>query len=844
MAAKNEREGSNEYLIEAQKGNNGLGGSIGAWVARLVAAFTACATLHAAADSSGGPQASRVPILAAYATSHDARVLVTHEQVWVTPDRGRTWREATPKLGASSADSRFVATDFSRAGSANLLALEDGESLVARVLRSNDAGATWISQGSLPLDEVGKQYSLNFADDANGWLLAQAGSTANFSYGKLYRTRDAGQSWRELPPPPIAGRVLFKNALQGVLMGGAARTQLFVTNDGGETWRAARLPGAALMAGTTTLQDLQLDAQGEIAVSVSRKGASEDMPTAQRYVMGKSGQWQRERREATRSTLALDREVVEQIDTRGESDVRLSIANDELIEVRGNELLTLPLPDALRRSNAEQKAAVQTTTRGFDACEAPTVAQMQNWKTNSPYGWTIIYLGGNQRACPQNNLNAAWVTSIFGQGWRVVPTWVGPQSPSTGCGGCSQRFSTNATTARQQGRDQAVLAVAAAANIGLPVPSIIYYDLEAYTSHTAAEEQFVMGWTEELAARGHKSGLYSNGTYMANFDALAIKPDTVWIAKWYSTRPATLPSANTIFGLSDGIFAGKRLWQYLGDVNVTYGGLTIAIDENVSNGLTTAPGAPPAVPAGLNPGTATSPGPTLATLSPVLGWTAVSGATQYGVAVRDLTTNTLITDTTVTGASFTQALVAGRQYRWNVNACNGVGCSAYPAAVYFTAPSAVNGVCGSVNGAILDAKPTTNLCSAGTASTVSGAGGWTWSCNGLFTGTSASCSAEFSGNVAPAVPTGLTPGSLTSPGPTLGSKTVAFKWNAMPRAARYEIAVRDMTTNVLVVDTSVTTNSYSKLLTGNRPYRWNLRACTVNNVCSDYTARYYFKTPN
>ena len=59
-----------------------------------------------------------------------------------------------------------------------------------------------------------------------------------------------------------------------------------------------------------------------------------------------------------------------------------------------------------------------------------------------------------------------------------------------------------------------------------------------------------------------------------------------------------------------------------------------------------------------------------------------------------------------------------------------------------TAP--VNGTCGASNGATLTNQPTTNLCSAGTASSVSGTGPWSWSCFGTNGGSTASCSAQIS----------------------------------------------------------------------------------------------------
>jgi hypothetical protein len=54
----------------------------------------------------------------------------------------------------------------------------------------------------------------------------------------------------------------------------------------------------------------------------------------------------------------------------------------------------------------------------------------------------------------------------------------------------------------------------------------------------------------------------------------------------------------------------------------------------------------------------------------------------------------------------------------------------------------VNGVCGSSNTSIFTVQPTTNLCTAGTATTVSGSGPWSWNCTGANLGTSASCTAN------------------------------------------------------------------------------------------------------
>jgi hypothetical protein len=75
-------------------------------------------------------------------------------------------------------------------------------------------------------------------------------------------------------------------------------------------------------------------------------------------------------------------------------------------------------------------------------------------------------------------------------------------------------------------------------------------------------------------------------------------------------------------------------------------------------------------------------------------------------------------------------------------------------------PVAVTGVCGAANGVAVTVAPTNGLCSAGTASAVSGSGPWSWTCAGSNGGTSASCSAGLAsgitGRIVPAPIYGVT----------------------------------------------------------------------------------------
>src|SRR5581483_10897815 len=119
--------------------------------------------------------------------------------------------------------------------------------------------------------------------------------------------------------------------------------------------------------------------------------------------------------------------------------------------------------------------------------------------------------------------------------------------------------------------------------------------------------------------------------------------------------------------------------------------------------------------------------------------------------VRDIASGVLVVSTDVTTTSYTASLSAGKQYRWNVNACNSAGCSDYTTPLYFQTPGGVT---------------------------------------------------------VPATPTNPQPGSLSSPGPVLASSTVTLSWNASSGATSYGVGVRNIASGVLVVSTDVTTTSY------------------------------------
>lgn len=79
---------------------------------------------------------------------------------------------------------------------------------------------------------------------------------------------------------------------------------------------------------------------------------------------------------------------------------------------------------------------------------------------------------------------------------------------------------------------------------------------------------------------------------------------------------------------------------------------------------------------------------------------------------------------------------------------------------YVIGSSSIPGFCGYSNDLALSSAPTTGLCSAGTASSVTGSGPWSWSCAGSGGGSTASCSASLQGQTVTAHINGRINGSL------------------------------------------------------------------------------------
>jgi hypothetical protein len=531
-----------------------------------------------------------------------------------TADGGGSWRERSIEASDLAGGRVYAGAGVHFADAAHgwlLGRVATGAAMsVGELLATADGGETWERLPSPPA--AGR---LVFASAERGFMTGAPVSE------RLYRTLDGGRSWHELglrvsaaPGRAQYGLPAFSTPQDGTLavtVGGDRPSLLtFVTGDGGLTWQRARslaLPAgdygepvavalrangsaAALALGTSVVLDT---AGGRRALSMTSRSARATpdgaVPSVQALSIGDDGQGWALVAEG-RCGEGGCRQTTRLVAFDGSSGSR-GVAADLLSRAWSYG------PSRVRPGASSTAGLTISQDKGFDKCAAASTAQMQTWRTSSPYRDANIYHGGIARGCSQPNLSASWVKTVFQQGWRLIPTWVGPQAP---CSGFGSRFSADAATARGQGLAEADAAVNAAAALGLGPSTPVYYDMEYYSTTTAcsaAVRAFVDGWTERVQTRGYVAGVYgtaSNTQTDWRPGLFTHVPDAVWVAAWACTGATCsfTPSVFGIPGLSDAYWTNnQRIRQYWGGHNETWGGATFNIDSNHANGPVASPDA-------------------------------------------------------------------------------------------------------------------------------------------------------------------------------------------------------------------------------------------------------------
>ncbi len=448
------------------------------------------------------------------------------------------------------------------------------------------------------------------------------GSGIAYTSDSLFRTEDSGSSWQQLPLTFTLGfrisAVSFTDGHTGLVLLGRSdgAFELARTSDGGQTW--SRVPAVfedADQVGIST---------DNVQLSTSADGillASARIPTSSNFVgraiyRSKDGgrSWSLVKRSVEPSDegdgTSMTRHANWVIETKGEClGYKAGCVQTSNLFILGKNVTPPQIRDRARaefekaRVEADQYrtfaappgGSIRTSlNRGFDKCQAGTIAQMQLWWDNSYFFDTNIYFSGRARACPTQPFtnNPAWIDAISAQGWGIIPTVVGYQSPCS-VSSTIHKHSSDPAVSETQGRGEADIAAADAASIGLTAGSVLYYDMEQYNVPSpdtlgcrAATVAFLKGWTERIRELGYVSGVYGSPRN-AQEDWVTLPPasrmDAIWMARWDN-----IPSVWT-YGLFPNFPTNfwnnhQRIKQWQAPHNETWGGVTFNIDGNIADG--------------------------------------------------------------------------------------------------------------------------------------------------------------------------------------------------------------------------------------------------------------------
>jgi len=582
--------------------------------------------------------------------------LRSDDRFFRTENNGADWQEVTPLLKESEllADVYFLDSSQAIALAVSL----SGEEWQISLLKTADGGMTWQAQNlSLPRearDLLSLPFSkalLHWHNQDHGWVLIRRPTSSNFSLGILLRTKDGGQSWA-VSRPPAAEEFVFLDENMGFMRDPVDSTGLYQTQDGGKSWQSSKPLTATSTLGMLQQVGLPVKLQSGgllLPVWVGQSEAEPELfffsvPHEPQSLLEASGWLQAAEvinahswKESYVSDLTFD-----QISSFDGENLWLGLSNSAcepgtlagdgkfpLVSITceseylllsskdgGADWEAVDLPaDVLTAStgsihegmfqNLPQDAQQINTNQwvqiyrgqGFDACEIPTLSKLQAWFNGSPYQAVNLYIGGISRACDNEALNADYLEAMYEQGWRFIPTWVGPQAP---CTGFNNLFSWDPEVAYAQGVDNANQARATLLELGLTNPdgtgSVVYDDLESFpysAACSAAARAFVQGWTDRLQELGIISGLYASTWNLDRNEIYNLTPPpyAVWMAEWF-TPPGYRPDV-TVWDVDwlDDIYWShhQRILQYSGTHTETWAGVSISMDNNVLDGLVAAP---------------------------------------------------------------------------------------------------------------------------------------------------------------------------------------------------------------------------------------------------------------
>jgi hypothetical protein len=575
--------------------------------------------------------------------------LKSGSRLYHTKDGGNQWSDITPD---SALVEPYLLVSFPASDLGYALYFTQTElSLELEIVKTTTKSTAWsLVSGDLE-EKINQQFyqpfgeiQMQWLDERNAMVLVKESSSSNFSIGTLFISEDGGKSW-SAKGVPVAEKLVFLDPLVGYMLNPASSESLYRTQDGGNSWNLVEInlpevleSGAFQLSLPISLSDgrvyLPIKTMEEEARSIDYLVGIEPSSTAKSMIelesfgilpiLPPSNQKQ------IPETFS---EHISKIQTQDAQDLWITLtggecennlADDDKLDIicesswqivrsqsGGLEWVTVNLPGGLTSVTKSFNTSAGTSQadlgekqilsgsvistfigHAFDKCEVPTLSQLQTWYTSSPYKAVNLYFGGISRYCSNSAISASYIQSIYAQGWKVIPTWVGHQAP---CTSYKYPFPYDVEDAYQYGVNNANQAQARMKELGLTKPDgsggIVYLDLEhfAYSSScSAAARAYLNGWTTRLSQLGTYSGLYStsSGINDNRYYNIAKPPSAVWIAEWYSTPG--FRSYETVWDLrylsNDYWINHQRILQYSGGHDETWGSVKMNIDSNVTDG--------------------------------------------------------------------------------------------------------------------------------------------------------------------------------------------------------------------------------------------------------------------
>jgi hypothetical protein len=261
----------------------------------------------------------------------------------------------------------------------------------------------------------------------------------------------------------------------------------------------------------------------------------------------------------------------------------------------GGLLLALLLTLGACAGPATSPTPRQPVYAGFDTSIYPGDAVARRWADESPYHWIGYYLPA---PCHRET---SWVgkrTTLEAMGWGIAILYVGQQAfegaaPPDSANGQPIICSRTLLTA-EQGRRDAQDAMAQAQREGFAPGSVIYLDVESMRVIPDSMRIYYDAWQREVLTDGR----FVPGTYAHQRNAVALHgmAETAFRSAGRTETPPFWVAGGSQFSLDRPPWSiglpFVRIWQGALDVDRSWAGSTLRVDENVAT--SPSPSAPPA----------------------------------------------------------------------------------------------------------------------------------------------------------------------------------------------------------------------------------------------------------